>query len=116
MKYGKMRQKLLFLQLPRLENDTAEGENIPMASRCLFHALERAGLSSSYQCRWLTPEEEELDDRHLLEKILAWQPDIVLATGHRRYHPVSMEHRVHPSPPEACPAKFQLSKDHRRRP
>ena len=51
-----------------------------MASRYLFHALERAGLSSSYQCRWLTPEEEDLDDRHLLENILDWQPDIVCCT------------------------------------
>jgi radical SAM superfamily enzyme YgiQ (UPF0313 family) len=80
MKFGKMLQRLLFLQLPRLENDTAEGENIPMASRCLFHALERAGLSSNYQCRWLPPEEEEFDDRHLLERILEWQPDIVATT------------------------------------
>jgi hypothetical protein len=80
MKYGKTLQKLLFLQLPRLENDTAAGENLPMAPRYLFHAIERAGLCSNCQCRWLTPEEEELDDQHLLEKILDWQPDIICCT------------------------------------
>jgi len=41
-----MIQKALFLQLPRIENDPATGENLPMASRYLFHAAERAGLSS----------------------------------------------------------------------
>lgn len=51
-----------------------------MAPRYLFHAAERAGLSPNYQCRWLTPDEEELDDRHLLERILDWQPDIVCCT------------------------------------
>jgi hypothetical protein len=63
MKHKKTLQKLLFLQLPRLENDMAPGENLSMASRYLFYALERAGLSSNCQSRWLTPEEEELDDR-----------------------------------------------------
>jgi radical SAM superfamily enzyme YgiQ (UPF0313 family) len=76
----KSQQKLLFLQLPRIENDTAAGENLPMASLYLFHALERAGSSSDYQGRWLTPEEEELDDRHLLEKIAGWQPDLICCT------------------------------------
>jgi radical SAM superfamily enzyme YgiQ (UPF0313 family) len=76
----KLPQKLLFLQLPRLENDTAAGENLPVASRYLFHAVERAGLCSHYSCRWLTREEEELDDQHLLEKILDWQPDLIAAT------------------------------------
>jgi len=80
MKYAKRGQKLLFLQLPRVENDTAAGENLPMASRYLFHAAERAGLSSKYEPRWLPHEEEELDDRHLLENILDWQPDLIAAT------------------------------------
>jgi radical SAM superfamily enzyme YgiQ (UPF0313 family) len=80
MKHRKTLQKLLFLQLPRLENDMAPGENLSMASRYLFYALERAGLSSNCQSRWLTPEEEELDDRQLLEKILDWQPDLICCT------------------------------------
>ncbi len=76
----KLQQKLLFLQLPRLENDTAAGENLPLAPRYLLHAAERAGLSSKYEPRWLTPDEEELDDRHLLENILDWQPNIICCT------------------------------------
>ncbi len=80
MKYWKSQQKLLFLQLPRLENDAAAGENLPMASRYLFHTVERAGFSSQYPARWLAAEEADLDDRHLLEKILEWQPDIICCT------------------------------------
>jgi radical SAM superfamily enzyme YgiQ (UPF0313 family) len=87
----KSQQKLLFLQLPRLENDAAAGENLPMASRYLFHAAERAGLSSSYQSRWLMPEEEELDDRLLLEKILDWKPDIICCT----LYLWNIEHTLH---------------------
>jgi len=71
---------LLFLQLPRLENDSAAGENLPIASRYLSHAVERTGFSSNYQCRRLKPEEEQFDDRHLAEKILDWQPDIICCT------------------------------------
>jgi radical SAM superfamily enzyme YgiQ (UPF0313 family) len=51
-----------------------------MACLYLFHAVERAGLSSNYQSRWLTPEEENLDDRHLLEELLDWQPDLICCT------------------------------------
>jgi radical SAM superfamily enzyme YgiQ (UPF0313 family) len=51
-----------------------------MAARYLSHAVERAGLSSRYPSRWLTPEEEELDDRHLVETILDWQPDVICCT------------------------------------
>jgi tRNA A37 methylthiotransferase MiaB len=80
MKHGKPVQSLLFLQLPRLENDSGAGENLPMASLYLFHAVERAGLSSRVQTRWLTPQEEELDDRHLLEQIVHWRPDLICCT------------------------------------
>jgi len=80
MNDGKAIQKLLFFQLPRLENDTAAGENPPMASRYLFHAADHASLSSKYQCRGLTPEEGELDDRHLFAKTLDWRPDIICCT------------------------------------
>lgn len=73
-------QKLLFLQLPRLDNDAAPGENLPMAALYLFHAVERAGLASKYDPGVLTPEDEELDDRHLLQQILLWQPDLICCT------------------------------------
>jgi hypothetical protein len=80
MIHRKSLQKLLFLQLPRLENDAATGENLPMAAFYLFHAVERAGLAFNCEPRWLTPEEEKLDDRHLLEKIFDRQPDIICCT------------------------------------
>jgi len=80
MNDGKAIQKLLFFQLPRLENDTAAGENPPMASRYLSHAADHASLSSKYQCRRLTPEEGEIDDRHLFAKTLDWRPDIICCT------------------------------------
>ncbi len=80
MKYRMSLQKLLFLQLPRLDNDAAAGENLPMAALYLSHALERAALALNYEPRSLTPEEEELDDRHLLEKIFDWQPDLICCT------------------------------------
>ena len=80
MIHRKSLQKLLFLQLPRLENDAAAGENLPMAAFYLFHAVERAGLAFNCEPRWLTPEEEKLDDRHLLEKIFDRQPDIICCT------------------------------------
>lgn len=71
-------EKLLFLQLPRLDNDVAPGENLPVAALYLMHAVERAGLL--LQSRRLTPEEEELDDRHLIQKILDWEPDLICCT------------------------------------
>jgi radical SAM superfamily enzyme YgiQ (UPF0313 family) len=80
MIHRKSLQKLLFLQLPRLENDAAAGENLPMAAFYLFHAVERTGLAFNCEPRWLTPEEEKLDDRHLLEKIFDRQPDIICCT------------------------------------
>lgn len=80
MKHPRTLQKLLFLQLPRLENDMAAGENLPMASHYLFHTLERSGLFSKYQCLRLAPEEEGLDDEHLTEKILDRNPDVICCT------------------------------------
>lgn len=80
MKYKMSLQKLLFLQLPRLDNDAAAEENLPMAALYLSHALERSALALNYEPRSLTPEEEKLDDRHLLEKVLDWQPDLICCT------------------------------------
>lgn len=80
MAQGKTAKTIFFLQLPRIENDSAAGENLPVASCYLFHAVERTGLSSTYRCRRLKPDEEQFDDRHLVEKILDWQPDIICCT------------------------------------
>jgi radical SAM superfamily enzyme YgiQ (UPF0313 family) len=71
--------RILFLQLPRLDNDSRGiRENLPMAGFYLRHSLEQAQVSHEY--RFLTPEEESLDDHHLLKLILDWKPDVIAAT------------------------------------
>jgi radical SAM superfamily enzyme YgiQ (UPF0313 family) len=73
--------RILFLQLPCLDND-ASGvrENPPMAGFYLLHSLRRAGNGSVREVRFLSSEEEALDDRGLTELIGEWQPDLVAAT------------------------------------
>ncbi len=71
--------RILFLQLPRLDNDSRGiPENLPMAGFYLRHSLEQAQVSHEF--RFLTPEEEDLDDHHLLKLILDWKPDAIAAT------------------------------------
>jgi radical SAM superfamily enzyme YgiQ (UPF0313 family) len=73
--------KILFTQLPRLENDVGgKAENFPMATIYLNYALDRQSGDRSYERRFLTFEEEQLDDRHLLELILSWNPDAICST------------------------------------
>jgi radical SAM superfamily enzyme YgiQ (UPF0313 family) len=70
---------VLFLQLPRLENSTSgEEENLPLAGLYLAHAIKRAKIDSGF--RFLGPDEETLDDAHLIDLILGWKPDIICAT------------------------------------
>ncbi|MBW1721487.1 MAG: radical SAM protein [Deltaproteobacteria bacterium] len=76
-----VKKKILFLQLPRLDNDTGkEDENLPMAGFYLSWALEKAGMERLWEIRGLTPEQEELDDAHLLRWMAEWRPDILCAT------------------------------------
>jgi len=51
-----------------------------MAARYLFHALERTSLSSNYELSELPPQEEDLDDRNVLQRILDLQPDLICCT------------------------------------
>lgn len=72
---------ILFLQLPRLENDTGgEEENLPMAGFYLSHALRRTGEDRFWETRFLSPEEERLDDAHILDAVVSRAPDIICAT------------------------------------
>jgi radical SAM superfamily enzyme YgiQ (UPF0313 family) len=80
MQKRKSPHKILFLQLPRLDNDAAAGENLPIAAHYLSHAAERTDLASKCRFQRLTPEQEGLDDRHLLEKILDWHPNVICCT------------------------------------
>jgi radical SAM superfamily enzyme YgiQ (UPF0313 family) len=72
---------ILFLQLPRLENSiNLEEENLPLAGFYLSHMLKRAKDGSEYVFRFLTREEENLDNSSLIKAIIDIQPDMVCAT------------------------------------
>lgn len=72
--------RILFLQLPRLDNEKGgPRENLPVAGFYLLHTLEKE-RGSAYEARFLTPEEEESDDKSLLEGVIGWKPDVIAAT------------------------------------
>ena len=74
-------KRILLLQLPRLENSIAgEEENLPIAGFYLSHSLKRAEAGRDYTFRFLQPDEESLDDAHIIELVTAWKPDVVCAT------------------------------------
>jgi len=71
MKGERVRRRILFLQLPRLDNDPGNsGENLPLAGLYLLHSLSRSRQSSGWESRFLSRQEELLDDRHLLEAMI----------------------------------------------
>jgi hypothetical protein len=73
--------RLLFLQLPCLDNEMPGArENLPMAAFYLLHALRRQENGPIGDVRFLSPVEEDLDDRGLCELITGWRPDLVAAT------------------------------------
>ncbi len=55
-------------------------ENVPLAGFYLLHSIRRAGADGEPEIRFLTREEELLDDRHILGIILEWQPQIICCT------------------------------------
>ncbi len=74
-------KRILFLQLPRLENSKCgDEENISLAGFYLSGSLKRAEPDCEYVFRFLQPHEEGLDDAHLTELIAAWKPDVICAT------------------------------------
>ena len=77
----KILKRILFLQLPRLENAThVEEENLSIAGFYLAHSLKCTETAYNYSFRFLKPEEEILDDAHLVETIGGLKPDIICAT------------------------------------
>lgn len=69
-------RKVLYLQLPRLDNEArGRTENLPLAGRYLDHALGRSGIRT--EARFVT---DEASDATLLDQIGAWKPDVVAAT------------------------------------
>jgi hypothetical protein len=67
-----MKKKILFLQLPLLDNDTsAPRENFPFAALWLSHALAQHSEGEFWEVIPAPAKWDELDNAHLLEKILA---------------------------------------------
>jgi len=74
-------KRILFLQLPRLENSTGnEEENLPLAGFYLSHSLKCSDKGWGYRFRFMKPDEESLDNRHLIGLIATWNPDVICAT------------------------------------
>ena len=71
--------RMLFLQLPMLDNDTSGAhENLGMAGGLLGQALELSDMPTA-----IVPVQEELntwDDAHIHAFIIAEQPDLIAAT------------------------------------
>jgi hypothetical protein len=67
-----MKKQILFLQLPLLDNDTsAPRENFPFAALWLSHALSQHPESEFWGVVPAPAEWDELDNAHLIQKILA---------------------------------------------
>jgi radical SAM superfamily enzyme YgiQ (UPF0313 family) len=66
-----MKKKILFLQLPLLDNDTsAQRENFPFAGLWLSHALTQHPEGEFWDVVPAPAEWDELDNAHLLQEIL----------------------------------------------
>jgi radical SAM superfamily enzyme YgiQ (UPF0313 family) len=72
------KQQILYLQLPLLDND-AKGarENFPFGAAYLDHALQNSAESAFYESRFAPTAWDELDNHHLVERILAAEIDIL---------------------------------------
>jgi radical SAM superfamily enzyme YgiQ (UPF0313 family) len=78
---SEMMKRILFLQLPRLENSTgSEEENLPLAGFYLAHSLKRTEAGRNCAFKFLQPDEDALDNGHLVRAIMKWHPDIICAT------------------------------------
>ncbi|MFA6172851.1 MAG: B12-binding domain-containing radical SAM protein [Kiritimatiellales bacterium] len=67
-----MKKKILFLQLPLLDNDTsAPNENFPFAALWLSHALSQHPEGEFWEVVPAPAKWDELDNAHLIQEILA---------------------------------------------
>ena len=67
-----MKKKILFLQLPLLDNDTsAPRENFPFAGLWLSHALSQHSEGEFWDVVTAPAKWDELDNAHLVQEILA---------------------------------------------
>jgi sulfatase maturation enzyme AslB (radical SAM superfamily) len=76
-----MKKKILFIQLPLLDNDTsAPRENFPFAALWLSHALSQHPESEFWEVVPAPTKWDELDNAHLIQKILASGAEAVAFT------------------------------------
>jgi radical SAM superfamily enzyme YgiQ (UPF0313 family) len=76
-----MRQRLLFLQLPRLDPDvTSPGENLMPAAACLRASLERSPERHRWDILDTPPEQDTEADAALAARLAALRPDALSAT------------------------------------
>ncbi|MFH0880417.1 MAG: cobalamin-dependent protein, partial [Lentisphaerota bacterium] len=75
------RRRILFLQLPLLDNDvTAHAEEISLASVYLRHALQQNTERAFHRVGTLSARQLQQDDQRLIQSILARRPDILACT------------------------------------
>jgi len=76
-----MANRLLFLQLPRLDPDvTTPGENVMLAAACLSSALARSSEKAAWRVMATPPAQEESDSASLRARVHAMRPDVVAVT------------------------------------
>lgn len=76
-----MKKKLIFMELPRLDNDVAgPQENLRLAGVYLRNRLERSAESRHFTACFLPDAAYRLDDAALCEKIACLRPDLVAVT------------------------------------
>ena len=75
------RQRLLLLQLPRLDPDvTTSGENVMLAAACLQNALTRVPEGRHWELLPALAAQDTGDNASLLAALQAQQPDVIGAT------------------------------------
>jgi len=76
-----MPSKVLFLQLPRLDNDLSGArEELRLAQVYLRNAVKKSSEQKHFKCFFLRDGDYSLDDAHLIGRIVARRPDIIAAT------------------------------------
>lgn len=74
-------RKILFLQLPQLDNDTSGGsENLGMAAAYLEHAVRQSAEAGRHTCIRLDPALDRTSTPVLADAIVRHEPDILAAT------------------------------------
>lgn len=75
------RQRLLLLQLPRLDPDvTTPGENVMLAAACLHSALARSPEGKYWAALPTPATQDTADNAGILADVLALRPDVIGAT------------------------------------